>query len=235
MFLHTNKHCTIYFGDVSQSLSLEEIKKNKRTESLQNVADLVGVQQLIFLQQNHGVQGACIKKNDLKSQLFQHPGDFIITQKKDCGIGVMTADCLPIVMYDPVTHSAGVVHAGLKGSAAGIFQVAVGQMMQEFAIDPANLQIYCGPAAGSCCYQIQPDFINNFQQPFDIQAAFIQKDTNFYFDFAIFTAIIARNLGIKDKNIYTTYNVCTLCDTSLCSFRREKEKSRRQVTLISLH
>lgn len=235
MFLFKSLQISIYFGDASQSITTDDIQQKIMTQNVRNIAQQVGAEQLVFLQQTHGVQGVVIKDGDDQTQFLQQPGDFIITNKKNCGIGVLAADCLPIVIYDPITHSAGIVHAGWKGSAVNIFAIAIKKMAQEFITCPADLQIYFGPAAGACCYEVSLDFINNFKQYPNYQDAFIEKNNKIYFDSAVFTAIIARNLGIEGKNIYTTYNVCTICDTSFCSYRREKEKASRQITLISLH
>ena len=235
MFIHKTEQCTIYFGDASQSITIDEIQQKKITQNLASIADQMGVQQMVFLHQTHGVQGAVIKKNDNKSQFFQYDGDYLVTNKKGCGIGVVTADCLPIVVYDPIHHATAIIHAGWKGSAADIFTVALNNMVEEFETSISELQLYFGPAARTCCYEVSADFIDNFKQYANCDDAFVKKNSKIYFDSTVFTAIIARNLGIKDKNIYTTYNVCTICDTSFCSFRREKEKSSRQVTLISLH
>lgn len=235
MAIHITEKFSIYFGDASQSLTTADIAQKKMTPVLQGVAQQVGADHLFFLQQNHGTQGAVITDTDIGTQFLQQSGDFIITNKKKYGIGVLTADCLPIVIYDPVTHSAGIVHAGWKGSAANVFAITIQCMVQEFTTPVHDLQIYFGPAAGGCCYEVSSDFIDNFGQQADIQAAFIKKNSKIFFNSTIFTSIIARNLGIKAKNIYTTYNVCTICTTSLCSYRREKEKARRQITLISLH
>lgn len=235
MAIYITEKFTIYFGDASQSLATNDIAQKKMPSALLAIAQQVGAEQMIFLQQNHGVQGVVITGKDSRDQFLEQSGDFIITNKKKYGIGVLTADCLPIVIYDPVTHSAGIVHAGWKGCAANIFTITVESMLKEFATRTHDVQIYFGPAAGDCCYEVSSDFIDNFKQYGDIQASFIKKNSKIFFNSTIFTSIIARNLGIKAKNIYTTYNVCTICTTSLCSYRREKEKARRQITLISLH
>lgn len=235
MFLHKNKKMSIYFSDASQTISIQEIAQQKCTQNLEIIADQLDVSQLIFLRQEHGVQGVCIEKNDDQSYFFQSSGDYIITQKKDCGIGVVTADCLPIVLYDPINHTAGIVHAGWKGSVAGVFTIAVQAMTEKYQTNLENLEIYFGPAARPCCYEVQQDFVDHFQTYENSDQFFMKKNEKIYFDSTLFTTNIARSLGIKPKNIYTTYNVCTICDKSYCSYRRDKEKAQRQITLISLH
>ena len=235
MFIYKASQFTIYFGDASQSLTLEEITQQQNIQILQNIAEQLNISQLVFLRQNHGVQGAVIREDDTESQFFQQPGDYLITQKKYCGIGVVTADCLPIVIYDKATHTSAIIHAGWKGSTAGIFSVTINKMIESCSASVDTMHVFFGPAARPCCYEVQQDFVDNFIMHPNYQSAFVHKNGKIYFDSTVFTANIAQSLGIKPKNIYTTYNVCTICDTSFCSFRREKENARRQITLISLY
>jgi len=235
MFIHKKQRFTIYFGDASQNITLDEINQKKAIGSLEKIAQKLNILQFVFLHQNHGVEGDVIQKSNAQSYFFQQSGDYLITKKKNCGIGVLTADCLSIVLYDPITQTAGIVHAGWRGSAAGILKIVIDRMVQDCGVFVDMMQMYLGPAARSCCYEVQQDFIKNFVHHENYQASFIQKDYKLYFDAAQFAVNIAQNLGIKDKNIYTTYNVCTICDTSFCSYRREKENACRQITLITLH
>jgi YfiH family protein len=239
MKVHQGKNFSIYFGDQEQSVCLAEIAAQQRTQSLNNIAQILQVTQIALLLQNHGVQGLHVTGSDHQSYLFSQPGDYLITQKKMCGIGVVTADCLPIVIYDPIHHAAGIVHAGWKGLLAGIFQIAVDAMVEKFHTDPKTLEIYVGPAAGPCCYEVQQEFIdrvkNSIAQDFYTDKFFIFKDEKTFFDATIYLHVIATNLGIKQENIYTRYNLCTISTLSFCSYRREKDAARRQVTMISLY
>ena len=205
------------------------------THSLQNIAQQLKIDQIAFLHQEHGVQGMQIHSKDNQNYLFNPTGDYLITDKKKCGIGVVTADCLPIVIYDPIHHASGIVHAGWRGLVAGVFQAVVQDMANKFKRSPASLEIYVGPAAGPCCYEVQQDFIDNFKKYGNEQLFFRKKGFKTYFDSQAFVIVLARSLGIKEEKIYTRYNVCTICSLSFCSYRREKENARRQITMVCLH
>lgn len=231
---------SIYFGDAQESISLEEIDSQQKTQALTNIAQELNIDQIVFLKQEHGVQGKIIELQDHQSYFFNPIGDYLITQKKDCGIGVVTGDCLPIVVHDPVTGSIGIVHAGWKGLIAGVFEIAVAEMTllrQGFEGQNAeHFEIYLGPAARPCCYEVQQDFVEKFSKhQKNHDEFFIKKNDKIYFDSRSFIIVIARSLGMKQEKIYTRYNVCTICNLSFCSYRREKEKARRQVTMICLH
>jgi len=226
---------TIYFGNASKAISLQEIVDQKKTFSLDFIGQQINAEQLLFLHQTHGVDGGMIKENEVSSSFFQESGDFLMTQKKNCGIGVVTADCLPIIMYDSVNHASSIIHAGWKGLVNDIFQIALESMVVNFASLKKNITIYLGPSAGPCCYEVKDDFINKFKKYPNYEKCFIKKNNKTFFDSRIFIIVIARSLGIEQEKIYTTYNVCTICDLSFCSYRREKDKALRQVTIISLH
>jgi YfiH family protein len=187
------------------------------------------------LHQEHGLQGTQVEALDTKNYIFESVGDYLFTQKLFVGIGVVTADCLPIIFYDSVTHTAGIAHAGWKGLSKGIIQLLLEKMIKATGLVQANLEIYLGPCAGSCCYQVQQDFINYFIDYKDNRSIFMHKNNKIYFNFRAFIIVVARSLGIDEEKIYTRYNVCTICNISFCSYRREKEKARRQVTMICLH
>lgn len=236
MKLHQDKFFSIYFGDQEQSVSVDEIAAGTSTQAIQQIAELLGIKQTVSLAQTHGIQGMQIDIDDERNYNFTPVGDYLFTQRKNCGIGVVTADCLPIVIYDPVLHAAGIVHAGWKGLVAEVFQVAITQMIKKLGSKSQDIMIYLGPAARPCCYEVQQDFIDCFSKYQNNSSFFfIKKDTKTYFDSRLFIDLVARNLGIKHENIYTRYNVCTICTLSFCSYRRQKDQARRQVTMISLY
>jgi polyphenol oxidase len=256
MFIECNERFTIYFGDAAQSVSLDEITTRENTPALQNIAQQVQAipavatctskfqrrskamadKQIAFLRQEHGVQGKIIELHDDQNYIFQPAGDYLITQKINCGIGVVTADCLPIVIYDSINHATGIVHAGWKGLQAGVLKVVVADMIVQFGSRPEDLLVYLGPSAQPCCYEVQQDFVDQFREhEKNFHEFFIKKDGKIYFDSRSFIMVIARSLGIVPEKLYTRYNLCTICNLSFCSYRREKEKARRQVTMICLH
>jgi len=230
-----NKFISIYFGGQQESISLDEIKNQQHTQSLRNIAQQLHVDHIAFLHQNHGSQGMQVEAEGCESYVFNPVGDYLVTNNKEYGIGVVTADCLPIVLYDPVHHASGIVHAGWKGLVAGVVQAAVQDMVEKFKSCPTTLEVYVGPAAGSCCYEVQQDFVDNFEKYGNEQLFFTKKGSRTYFDSRAFVIVLARSLGIDEEKIYTRYNVCTICNLSFCSYRREKEKARRQITMVCLH
>ena len=90
--------------------------------------------------------------------------DAFITDKPGVAIGVRTADCVPILMYDPVNRAVAAVHAGWKGTVLHISQSVMGAMQQEFGTLAANLRAVIGPAIGPGSFQVGEEVVGKFKE-----------------------------------------------------------------------
>jgi YfiH family protein len=77
---------------------------------------------------------------------------------------VLTADCVPLIFYDPVCHVGAVVHGGWRGTAAGIAPKVVQRLMDEFKVDPKTLQVVIGPSIRGCCYEVSEDVLEALER-----------------------------------------------------------------------
>lgn len=236
MIIHETAYYTIYFGDVEQSIEISHIReKRNHIPALQVIGQTLDVEQMAFLQQQHSTKGINIDQCDYADYYFDPDGDYIITQKKNCGVGVTTADCLPIIVFEPGTHTIAIIHAGWKGLSKGIVEKVIAEIEQKANVPAKNLQVYLGPSARGCCYEVQQDCIDKFlpyQEYFS--EFFTERNEKTYFDFRDFFMVIAKKVGLQKEKIYTRYNVCTICNLLYCSYRRDKHNARRQVTMITL-
>lgn len=83
--------------------------------------------------------------------------DGLITNEPGVGLVVFTADCTPILLHDPVTGAVGAVHAGWRGTAAGIVKNCVEAMVREYGSNPADICAAIGPNIGQCCFETDAD------------------------------------------------------------------------------
>ncbi len=83
--------------------------------------------------------------------------DAIIT--KQCGVALTmsSADCVPLMFYDPVECAIGMAHAGWRGTARGIAAATIDAMSEQFGSLPRNIYAGIGPSIGSCCYEVTED------------------------------------------------------------------------------
>lgn len=83
--------------------------------------------------------------------------DALITRAPSIPLMLRFADCQPIILYDPLRHALGLVHAGWRGVALGIARRAVEAMHEAFGTEPGMLMAGLGPAIGRCCYVVGQD------------------------------------------------------------------------------
>lgn len=93
-------------------------------------------------------------------------GDALITATPRLALAVKTADCLPIMLYDPGVPAAGVVHAGWRGAVQRIAEKAVSAMRARYGAEPARMRAVIGPGIRSCCYEVGEEVIEAFRSQF---------------------------------------------------------------------
>jgi YfiH family protein len=80
--------------------------------------------------------------------------DAIVTNVADIAIGVTVADCVPLLLYDPVQHALGIAHAGWRGTVSGIAMRTVEQMATAFGSRPSDLQAGIGASLVQFWYDV---------------------------------------------------------------------------------
>jgi YfiH family protein len=80
--------------------------------------------------------------------------DGLVTDRRGLALVITAADCVPICLFDPVKQVVGAVHAGWRGTVAGIGAQAVRLMQRRFGSNPASIHAAIGPSIGPCCYEV---------------------------------------------------------------------------------
>jgi len=232
---HEDALCVL-FGNKQYELSKKDIKDARYAQVLQNIVTNMSLRSLVILNQQHSAEGFCVDEHFLQKQysLYEQQGDFLITNMKQCGLVILTADCLPIVLYDKKRFVAGVVHAGWKGAYNGVVLSAIKAMQERYHSDINDIDVLYGAGAKNCCYEVREDFYNHFERYRYAQKAFVKRDNKLYFDNKQFITSQLLSIGIKFENIYDKQTKCTICSLEYCSYRREKDRAGRQTTVVSL-
>ncbi|HKP46553.1 MAG TPA: peptidoglycan editing factor PgeF [Pyrinomonadaceae bacterium] len=149
--------------------------------------------------------------------------DAIVSDVPGVLAGVKTADCVPILMGDPKSGAFAAVHAGWRGTVAKVAVKALERMAKDFGVASEEVVVAIGPAAGSCCYEVGADVINQFNQNFrEAELFHPTRDGHASVDLIKANRIQLTNAGICDQNIHAA-PLCTMCRTNLFfSYRREK-------------
>ena len=97
--------------------------------------------------------------------------DGLVTDVPDLILGVFVADCVPVLLYDPVHKAAGAVHSGWRGTVQRIGQHAVRMMSERYGTDPKELICAIGPSICGECYEVSEDVAQRFADLFGEEAA----------------------------------------------------------------
>ena len=191
------------------------------------------IEDIVTIRQVHGNEVIKISRKE-PSLYASVEADAIITDLPGVAIGVLTADCLPMLLYDPVKKAIAVVHAGWRGTVAGVAERAIEELTKEYATDPDNLQAVIGPHIGPCCYTVGTEVVNEFSAAYGNSTGALSGVGSIKFDLAIANYIQLLKAGVKEKNV-SRENPCTMCRADLFhSFRRDGEQAGRQLSFIMI-
>jgi len=90
--------------------------------------------------------------------------DAVITNIAGAAVGVLTADCVPILLYDPIARAVAAVHAGWAGTVKNIAAHAVERMSREYGTQPSDVLAAVGPSIGPCCYEVDEKVIGPLRE-----------------------------------------------------------------------
>ncbi len=143
------------------------IRDHKRELRANNAARFLGefdvnIAQAVFAKQVHG--GMVHFVADTQNQFIENV-DGLITNRKGIYLCIVSADCLPLVFYEPAAQMVGIAHAGYKGLLSGIASNMV-KSMTSHGGGGANLRVLIGPGIGACCYNVPKERIDMFSQAF---------------------------------------------------------------------
>ena len=93
-------------------------------------------------------------------------GDGLITNTPGLLLGVLTADCLPVIVVDKKKRAVGVFHAGWRGTVKRIVEKGIGEMRRRFGSNPKNVFAAIGPGIQNCCYTVGEEVRQKFHSQF---------------------------------------------------------------------
>lgn len=129
------------------------------------VGQALGVTHVATLTQVHGREVVVVRRGVPRPFDFAQRGpeaDALVSDDPEVAIAVRAADCVPLLLADPKTGAVGAVHAGWRGTAAGVATAAVESLVREFGARPADLVAAIGPSIGACCYEVGTELVDAF-------------------------------------------------------------------------
>jgi polyphenol oxidase len=188
---------------------------------------------LATLHQVHSSRVYIIK--DEASEWNQPQGDALATASKNVALAVKTADCLPVLLADPVTHAIGAVHSGWRGTLAGILPQTVSAMQQAFGCSPSDLLVAVGPGIRSCCFEVEIDVAGAFLEKYGRDDLVKPRQNllgKYLLDLCGILDIQMEAAGIPAANRFDAC-ACTVCNPELFfSHRAQGAASGRMMAVI---
>ena len=147
---------------------------------------------------------------------------------------MFTADCLPILIYDPRLRVNGAIHAGRKGTEQNIIYKVIREMARVYGSRPEELLAGFGPAIGGCCYEVGEDCIRPFKDLFPDEKNLYRFDLSgrHFLDLIAVNKLEGQKAGLLPENIFSMRH-CTFCSPkNLYSYRREGKTGRILTTIM---
>ena len=147
---------------------------------------------LVILKQVHG--NHVIRLSDLKD--VGKEGDGLVANAKGVALGILTADCGPVLFYDPEAHVIGACHAGWRGAKAGILQETL-DAMEEMGASRSRIYATLGPTIQQDNYEVGPEFPDLINVPYDTYFYPSEKKGHHYFNLPhyIFQQLLKEELA----------------------------------------
>lgn len=185
------------------------------------------------LKQVHGNDIVHIRTKE--GELTEVEADGMITTDAGVLLGIMTADCVPILMVVPQHRIAIALHAGWRGTQKEICLSAVELCTKKWHLNPSQLWVALGPSIGGCCYDVGYEVGKPLFQRWGDKAKeawHVRGDGKGLLDLRAINKAQLTWAGIPDEQIQSVGS-CTCCNrVEFTSYRREGSQSGRQISVI---
>ena len=188
----------------------------------------VDADRIILPHQTHGTETRIIGKEfctlpEQIRQMLLEGVDALLTDVKGVCIGVSTADCIPVLLYDEEHHAAAAVHAGWRGTLARIVGKAIADMSIAYKTDPKKLKAVIGPGISLKNFEVGDEVYAAFEEAaFDMPTLAQQEikrypdtadpsklfEKKWHIDLKLANRQLLEHAGVADENILES-DVCT--------------------------
>ena len=192
---------------------------------------------VLLCEQNHTDNVVIVGDEDMGKGVFESNtripnADAMITRERELNLVIYTADCLPILIFDPVKKVIAAVHSGWKGTVKKIVIKTLEKMNKEFSSSKKDCLVHIGPSIGPCCYAVdntkQIDLFDKSYQNV------IKKEDKVFIDLWDSVEKDLLKLGIPSNNIDNP-KICTAChNQEFASRRADHPRLTTNLSVISM-
>ena len=209
------------------------------------------------------VHGSALRVVDPDTSVAERPqADGMLSAAAGRLLGIVTADCVPVLMVAPRQRVVAALHAGWRGTAKDICGRAIRALKTDWGVSPADLLVALGPSIGGCCYEVGRDIgenlvrqmgprgrlawrqegnVSTFQHvsddtfphtKSDHRATTIACGDTGFLDLRLVNRLRCEQLGVPPQHIQHV-GPCTFCSgAALSSYRRDGSRAGRQLSVI---
>lgn len=140
--------------------------------------------------------------------------DALVSADRGTALVIFTADCTPILFFDPVTGAVGAAHAGWRGTASDIAGKTVRRMCKEYGCKARDIRAAIGPSIGACCFETDGDVPHAVLAEFgrEAEAMIVKYGGKYRIDLKSVNALALRRAGVENIEVS---GYCTMCRPEL--------------------
>ena len=202
----------------------------------ENVCDAkraVGIHdgKVVTMRQMHGDDIIEVKDKTIKEA---GEADGMITGESGVCLGVLTADCVPLLFVAPKQKLAAAVHAGWRGTLAGIAEKAVRLFNNQYNVAAGDLEVALGPSIGVCCYEVKDDVAGPLMRNWGklMTPSICVKAGKSFVNLRRLNRDILRASGVPGTQLHQV-GPCTCCAADdFFSYRRAQSETGRQISVV---
>jgi YfiH family protein len=158
--------------------------------------------------------------------------DALVTNTRNIYLCIFTADCFPVLLFDPETMAVAAIHAGWKGTAGGIAAKTVGMMQELFGSSPENLLAWIGTGISQAAYEIDSPVAKSFSNEHLIPSP--GKAGKFMLDLAGANRSQLLGSGLLPSRIECSVHCSARDEALFYSYRRDEGRTGRMASIIGI-
>lgn len=203
-------------------------------ENYKRICRVIGVQpeSVVHAKQTHKDRVRIVTADD-KGKGYNRERDYddidaLITRESGVTLTILTADCVPVFLVDPVTRAIGLVHSGWRGTVQRISGKTVRMMHDVFGCNPADIIAVTGPCICKECYEVGEEVSSAFRNEFGdnvFRQISEMKSNKMHIDLSEAIAHTLQQEGLKSESVINC-GLCTACNSELL-FSHRITKGRR--------
>ena len=212
-------------------------------ENRRRLASAVGVAGPIYVaRQVHGAAVAVVRAGDDPVAIGAIEADALCTGDAGVALGVFVADCVPALIVDPRSGAVAAVHAGWRGTVAGVLPAAVRALADHFGARAGDLRVALGPSIGACCFEVGADVVAAFTSalagapaaggPGVVHVSPRGVPDKWHVDLRLANRLLLERAGVAPDAIDAAAD-CTHCDRPrFYSYRRDRDRTGQQMGIV---